>query len=85
MNSKQIRENSAIPEMMKAMEHDVSDVPGIDVVAAYKAVEEGVVGAYKAVENGVVSAYQKVEDTMVDALFRKEGETLDEAKERLKK
>ena len=52
MKNEQIRESSAIPAIIKAMEHDVSDAPIIDPVAAYKAVEEGVVGAYKAVEEG---------------------------------
>ena len=53
--------------------------------AAYKAIEEGVVGAYKAVEKGAVDAYRKVEDTMVDKLFRKDGESIEEAKERLRR
>ena len=44
-----------------------------------------VVGAYKAVEDGVVGTYKAVEDTMVDALFRKKGETVEEAKERLRR
>lgn len=73
-----------MPEIIKAMEHDISDV-SFDPVAAYKAVEEGVVGAYKAVEKGAVDAYHKVEDTMVDKLFRKEDETVEEAKARLSK
>jgi len=79
-----IRESGAMPGMIKAMEHDVSDV-SIDPVAAYKAIEDGVVGAYKAVEKGAVDAYRKVEDVMVDKLFRKEGETVEEAKDRLRK
>jgi hypothetical protein len=96
MKNEQIRESSAIPAIIKAMEHDVSDAPTIDPVAAYKAVEEGVVGAYKAVEEGVVGAYKavekgavdayhKVEDAMVDKLFRKDGETVEQAKDRLRK
>ena len=82
LTNEQIRESGAMPQMIKAMEHDVTD---FDPVAAYKAVEEGVVGAYKAVEKGAVDAYHKVEDTMVDKLFRKEGETVEEAKDRLRK
>lgn len=84
MTNKEIRESGAMPEMVKAMEHDMTDVPVVDPVTAYKAVEEGVVGAYKAVEESVVNAYHKVEDGFVDALFRKEGETVEEAKERLR-
>ena len=34
---------------------------------------------------GAVDAYHKVEDTMVDKLFRREGETVEQAKERLRK
>ena len=43
------------------------------------------VSAYKAVEKGAVDTYRKVENTMVDKLFRKDGETVEEAKERLRK
>ena len=57
----------------------------VDPVAVYKSVEESVVGAYKAVEKGAVDAYRKVEDAMVDKLFRKEGETIAQAKDRLNK
>jgi len=84
LTGEEIRESGAMPEIVKAMEHDMSDV-SIDPVAAYKAIEEGVVGAYKAVEKGAVDAYRKVEDTMVDKLFRREGETVEEAKDRLSK
>ena len=83
-SNREIRESGAMPHVVKAMEHDASDV-AVDPVAAYKAVEEGVVGAYKAVEKGAVDAYRKVEDTMVDKLFRKEGETVEQAKDRLSK
>ena len=73
MSNREIRESGVMPDMIKAMEHDPYDLPQVDVVEAYKAIEDGVVGTYKAVEN-----------TMVDVLFRKEGETVDEAKERLR-
>ena len=83
LSNEEIRESGVMPEMIKAMEHDVSDVTGIDPVTAYKAVETGVVDAYQAMEKGAVDAYHKVEDAMVDKLFRKDGETVEEAKERL--
>jgi len=54
------------------------------VVGAYKKIEDGVVGAYKKVEDGAVNAYKKVEDTCVEKLFAKGGETVEEAKARLK-
>ena len=84
LSNKEIRESGVMPEIIKAMEHNPMDAE-IDPVAAYKAVEEGVVGAYKAIEKGAVGAYRKVEDTMVDKLFRREGETVEEAKDRLRK
>lgn len=54
------------------------------VVGTYKVVESGVVGAYKKVESSVVNAYKKVEDKCVENLFAKDGETVEEAKSRLK-
>lgn len=95
MSNREIRESGVMPDMIKAMEHDPYDLPQIDVaeaykviedgvVGAYKAIEGGVVGTYKAIEDGVVGAYKAVENTMVDVLFRKEGETVEEAKERLR-
>lgn len=85
LSNEQIRESGVMPEIIKAMEHDITDIPDVDPIAAYKAIEKGVVGAYKAVEKGAVDAYHKVEDAMVDKLFRKEGETIEEAKDRLRK
>ncbi len=55
------------------------------VVSGYKAVENGTVRGYKAVENAAVKGYEKTEDFFVDKLFKKEGETVDAAKERLRR
>ncbi len=55
------------------------------VTRGYKAIEKGVVGGYKAIEKGVVKGYTKIEDKFVDAYLKKDGETVEEAKERLKK
>ncbi len=55
------------------------------VVEGYKKIEEGVVGGYKKIENGVVVGYTKIEDKFVDTFLTKDGETVEEAKERLKK
>ena len=93
LTNEEIRESGAMPHIIRAMEHNVSDVDPVEaykaveegVVNAYKAVEETVVGVYKAVEEGVVDAYHRVENAMVDKLFRKDGETVEEAKERLRK
>ena len=57
---------------------------GEKVVGAYKKIEEGTVGTYKKIESGVVGAYQKVEDGFVDSFLTREGETVEEAKARLK-
>ena len=54
------------------------------VVETYKKVEEGAVKGYKAVEKAAVEGYQKVEDKAVEKIFAKDGETVEEAKARLK-
>jgi hypothetical protein len=54
------------------------------VVSGYKAIENGVVGGYKKIENGVTGAYKKVEDQFVDRYLTKDGESVEDAKERLK-
>ena len=52
---------------------------------ANKKIEETVVGGYKKVEETVVGGYKKVEDKFVDKFLRKDGETIEEAKERIKR
>ena len=54
------------------------------VVSGYKAVEKAVTSGYKAVENTVVSGYNKIEDAFVEGFLTKEGETVEDAKARLK-
>ena len=39
----------------------------------------------KKIEETVVGGYKKVEDKFVDKFLRKDGETIEEAKERVKK
>ncbi len=53
------------------------------VVEGYKKIEEGVVDGYKKIEKGAVEGFEKVSDKFVEKLFTKEGETVEEAKERL--
>lgn len=55
------------------------------VTGGFKKIEEGVVEGYKKIEQGVVEGYAKIEDKFVDAYLTKEGETVEEAKARLKK
>lgn len=50
----------------------------------YRTIEDGVVGTYQKLEDGAVAAYEKTEDFFVDKLFRREDETLEQTKERLK-
>ena len=54
------------------------------VTDGYKKIEKGVVDGYKKIEQGVVGGYTKIEDKFVDAYLTKDGETVEEAKERLK-
>ncbi len=55
------------------------------VTDGYKKIEKGVVNGYKKIEKGVVDGYAKIEDKFVDAYLTREGETVEEAKARLKK
>ncbi|MBQ7046028.1 MAG: hypothetical protein IJN65_06000 [Clostridia bacterium] len=54
------------------------------VTGGYKKIEKGVVDGYKKIEKGVVDGYTKLEDKFVDAYLTHDGETVAEAKERLK-
>ena len=54
------------------------------VTGGYKKIEKGVVDGYKKIEQGVVGGYTKIEDKFVDAYLTKDGETVEEAKARLK-
>ena len=72
--------NMAKSKIVKANEKIAEAVTG-----GYKKIEQGVVSGYKKIEKGVVDGYTKIEDKFVDAYLTKDGETLEEAKERLKK
>lgn len=63
---------------------DTIEKIGQNVTEGYKKIEDGVVGGYKKIENGAVKGFEKVTDKCVETLFAKEGETAEEAKERLK-
>ena len=54
------------------------------VTDGYKKIEKGVVDGCKKIEQGVVGGFTKIEDKFVDAYLTKDGETVEEAKERLK-
>ncbi len=53
------------------------------VVGGYKKIEEGVVGGYKKIEEGAVGGFSKIADKFVDSFLTKDGESVEEAKERL--
>lgn len=54
------------------------------LVNANKKIEKAVVGGYKKVEDSVVGGYKKIEDKFVDTFLKKDGETTEEAKARIK-
>ena len=54
------------------------------VTEGYKKIEKGVVDGYKKIEQGVVGGYAKIEDKFVDAYLTKDGESVEEAKARLR-
>lgn len=61
------------------------DMAKSKIVKANQKIADAVVGGYKIIEKSVVSSYTKIEDKFVDAYLTKEGETVEEAKARLKK
>ena len=54
------------------------------ITGGYKKIENGVVEGYKKIEHGVVDGYTKLEDKFIDAYLTKDGESVEEAKARLK-
>ena len=62
---------------------DTNDKIAGKVIEGYKKIENGVVESYKKIETGVVEGFEKVSDKCVEVLFAKEGESVEEAKERL--
>lgn len=54
------------------------------LVQANEKIADAVVGGYKKIENGVVEGYNKLEDKFIDQFLTHEGETVEDAKKRLK-
>lgn len=61
----------------KAMEHDMTDVPQVDLQAVeeglngvYHKIEDAVVDGYRKIEDGVVSGYQKIESGVVEGFSK---------------
>lgn len=55
------------------------------LVTANEKIAEKVIGTYKKIESTVVGGYSKVEDAFVGRYLTKDGETVEQAKERLNK
>ncbi|MBR2079039.1 MAG: hypothetical protein IJ962_02395 [Clostridia bacterium] len=53
-------------------------------VEGYEKIENNVVGGYNKIEKSVVDSYTKIEDRFVKRYLAKNGETVDEAKKRMK-
>ncbi|MGM9878029.1 MAG: hypothetical protein ACI33S_05200 [Bacilli bacterium] len=54
------------------------------LINANKKIEDAVVSGYKKVEDSVVGGYKKIEDKFVDTFLKKDGETTEETKTRVK-
>ncbi len=54
------------------------------IVKANEKIADAVVSGYKKIEGAVVDGYTKIEDKFVDAYLTRDGETVEEAKARLK-
>ena len=54
------------------------------VTEGFKKIEDAVVDGYKKIEKGVVGGYTKIEDKFVDRYLTRDGESVAEAKKRLK-
>lgn len=55
------------------------------LVKANKKIAGKVVGTFEKIEDTVVGGYSKIEDAFVDRYLTKDGETVEDAKKRLKK
>lgn len=54
------------------------------LIQANKKVAETVTGGYKAIEKGTVKGYKKIEDKFIDQFLTREGESIEDARKRLK-
>lgn len=56
-----------------------------NIIKANEKISKKVLGTYKKIEDTVVDGYTKIEDSFIDNYLTKPGETIEEAKKRLKK
>ena len=55
------------------------------IVEANEKIAEDVTTGFQKIQDGVVNEFSKIEDSFISRYLLREGESLDEAKERLKK
>lgn len=55
------------------------------VTNGYRKIEEGVVDGYRRIENGAVKGFEKVTDKCVEVLFAGNGESVEDARARLRR
>ncbi len=72
-------------DMAKSKIANATEKMAEGVADGYKKIEKGVVDGYKKIEHGVLEGYTKIEDKFVDRYLTRDGETVEQAKERLKK
>lgn len=53
------------------------------LVKANKKIENAVVGSYKKIENAAVGGFNKISDKFVDNFLTKDGESVEDAKEKV--
>ena len=63
---------------------DTNKQLGEDLADGFNRMSEGVVKGYKAIETGVVGGYTAIEDGFVNAFLKKDGESVEEAKARMR-
>lgn len=54
------------------------------VTTGFKKMSDGVVNGFNKMSEGVVKGYTKIEDKFVDEFLTKDGESIEDAKKRLK-
>ncbi len=70
--------------MAKAKIAAVSQKIADGVVGGYQKIENGVVNGYRKIEEGAVTGFGRITDWFVERYLTKEGETVEQAKARLK-
>lgn len=63
---------------------EVHPMPSSKLISLYRRIETTVVQSYRKIETTAVNGYTKIEDAFVSRYLIHEGETLSEAKARLK-